>query len=213
MTPVSTVAAQSDDDVVSDIIPASSPLRRPVLAGTRSAGFPVINGLNHYAVRCRNSEETRHFYEDILGLPLAAAVYHETVPSTGEATAYFHIFFEMGDGSYLAFFDLLDDKAGEPDPTTPPWVNHIALEMPTRGDLESAKDRLEANGIDVLGIVDHKWFESIYFLDPNGIRLELMYRTASLDEMRTKAADAHALLATRDRKAAQRAARQSSDGR
>jgi glyoxylase I family protein len=82
-------------------------------------GFARIHGLNHYAFRCRNAEETRHFYEDVLKLPLAATVYHDTVPSTGAYQPYFHIFFELGDGSFLAFFDLLDETAYAADPNTP----------------------------------------------------------------------------------------------
>jgi glyoxylase I family protein len=176
-----------------------SPLRRPVVTPPSATGcFPPINGLNHFAFRCRNAEETRHFYEDILGLPLAATIYHDRVPSTGEFQPYFHIFFELGDGSYLAFFDLLDDQGHTPDPKTPAWVNHLALDVPTREALLAAKDALEAAGIEVLGIVDHKWFDSIYFFDPNGIRLELVLRTASLDQMRDKAAKAHGLLASRN---------------
>ena len=31
----------------------------------------AIKGLHHAAYRCRDSEETRAFYEDFLGLPLA----------------------------------------------------------------------------------------------------------------------------------------------
>jgi len=32
--------------------------------------FVAIKGLHHWAYRCRDAEEIRHFYEDILGLPL-----------------------------------------------------------------------------------------------------------------------------------------------
>lgn len=161
-------------------------LRQPVSYDSRQHEFPIIHGLHHWAFRCRNVEETRHFYEDVLGLPLAAAVTHDRVPSTGEFHPYYHIFFEMADGSYLAFFDLLDDKGYEPDPATPNWVNHLALEVSSREALEQAKHRLEAEGVEVLGIVDHKWFDSIYFFDPNGIRLELVFRTAPIEEMHRK---------------------------
>ena len=34
----------------------------------------MIRGLHHSAYRCRNSEETRRFYEDFLGLPLVGAL-------------------------------------------------------------------------------------------------------------------------------------------
>ena len=33
----------------------------------------MIRGLHHSAYRCRDSEETRRFYEDFLGLPLVNA--------------------------------------------------------------------------------------------------------------------------------------------
>lgn len=179
-------------------------LRQPV--SDRQPNVPVIYGLHHHAFRCRNAEETRQFYEEFLGLPLAAALTEDYVPSTGEFSPFYHIFFELADGSYLAFFDLLDGKAYTPDPDTEPWVNHLALEISSREDLLHAKERLTDAGVSVLGIVDHHWFESIYFFDPNGIRLELVYRTAPLDQMREKHVAAREVLQGRDSKAAERRA-------
>ena len=43
-----------------------------------------LQKLNHVAWRCIDAEQTRHFYEDILGLPLAHVVTEDHVPSTGE---------------------------------------------------------------------------------------------------------------------------------
>lgn len=62
---------------------------------------PRIKGLYHFAYPCRDAEETRAFYEDVLGLPLVHCMQVESAPSTGEAGPYAHIFFEMGDGSYI----------------------------------------------------------------------------------------------------------------
>jgi hypothetical protein len=76
----------------------------------------------------------------------------------------------MGDGSYVAFFDLGDDVKPEPSPNTPAWVNHLALELDSEEELAAAKGRLQAAGIEVLGITDHHIIHSIYFFDPNGIR-------------------------------------------
>lgn len=166
-----------------------------------------VRSLHHFAYRCRNAEETRHFYEDLLGMPLVHTVYHDHVPSTGEYHPYFHIFFQMQDGGCLAFFDLLDDEGYTPDPATPSWVNHLALNVATQAELIAAKERLEANGIDVLGIIDHKIFDSIYFFDPNGIRLELTFQTASPEKMTKLAAEAHAELAQRDQKFEERRAK------
>jgi glyoxylase I family protein len=132
-----------------------------------------IRGLHHFAYRCRDAGETRRFYEDLLGLPLVHLVRADLVPSTGEHCPYVHIFFRMGDGSHLAFFDLGDDVAAEPSPNTPAWVNHIALKVDTPSDLQTARDKLEAAEVAVLGITDHQFIRSIYFFDPNGIRMEL----------------------------------------
>lgn len=154
-----------------------------------------INGLHHFAYRCRDAEETRTFYEDLLGLPLTHVITADHVPSTGEYCPYCHIFFQMTDGAYLAFFDLGDGAATVPDPKTPDWVNHLALEVADEDELRAAKARLEAAGVEVLGPTDHHIITSIYFFDPNGIRLELTCRTVGDDHMRAAASRAHADLA------------------
>jgi len=172
-----------------------------------AAGGPIpIQSLHHWAIRCRNAEETRHFYEDILQLPLVHVVYHDRVPSTGEYCPYFHIFFALADGSWLGFFDLLDDKAAAADPETPGWVTHLALRVDSRKALAAMKKRLEDQGVEVLGIIDHKIFDSIYFFDPNGMRLELTYHTGSPGKMEELAAKAHATLSMRAEKARERRA-------
>ena len=149
-----------------------------------------IGGLHHFAYRCKDAEETRQFYEGLLGLPLACTVTSDIVPSTGEFCPYFHLFFEMQDGSYLAFFDLADGQASVPDPETPAWVNHIALEVKSLEALEKAKKQLQDAGVEVLGVTDHHFIQSIYFFDPNGIRLELTCRVGSDEMMAKKKAEA-----------------------
>lgn len=155
----------------------------------------TVQGLHHFAWRCRDAEETRHFYEDILGLPLAHVIRADNVPSTGEYCPYVHIFFEMGDGSYIAFFDLGDDINALPSPNTPPWVNHIALRVDSLDILHTMKQRLEDAGVEVLGVTDHHIVKSIYFFDPNGFRVELTVPTIPVETMRAHAAHAHSDLA------------------
>lgn len=166
-----------------------------------------IHGLHHFAWRCRDAEETRHFYEDLLGLPLTHIVRSDHVPSTGEYCPYVHIFFQMRDGSYIAFFDLGDDIAATPSANTPSWVNHIALRVDTVAAVEQAMARLQAAGVEVVGVTDHHIIQSIYFFDPNGLRVELTTPTASDDHMRQAALTAHGDLADWNReKAARRTA-------
>jgi len=153
-----------------------------------------IQQLHHYAYRARDAEETRHFYEDILGLPLYHIIQSDHVPSTGEYCPYTHFFFRLQDGSFIAFFDLGDDEAAQPSPNTPLWVNHIAFRLNSLEELEAMKARLQAHDIEVIGVTDHHIFKSIYFFDPNGVRLELSAQVANEFQMLKESRSAHARL-------------------
>jgi glyoxylase I family protein len=156
---------------------------------------PAIQQLHHYAYRARDAEETRHFYEDILGLPLYHIIQSDHVPSTGEYCPYTHFFFRLQDGSFIAFFDLGNDEAALPSPNTPAWVNHISFRVDSQQALLDMKARLEAHGIEVLGVTDHHIFHSIYFFDPNGVRLELTAQLADEFQMLKESSTAHSRLA------------------
>lgn len=155
----------------------------------------AVQQLHHYAYKARDAEETRHFYEDILGLPLYHIIQSDHVPSTGEYCPYTHFFFRLRDGSFIAFFDIGDDEKALPSPNTPLWINHIAFRVDTVQELENTKTRLQAHGVEVLGVTDHHIFQSIYFFDPNGIRLELTAQLADEVQMARESTTAHARLA------------------
>ena len=128
-----------------------------------------IQGLHHSAHRCRDAEETRSFYEDFLGLPLADA-FEISTSQTGRKTHVLHIFFEMADGSFMAFFD---------DPDTPfdfkeqrDFDLHIALKV-KMDHLHAMYEKGTAADMHVRGPVDHGFIHSIYFRDPNGYVVEL----------------------------------------
>ena len=129
----------------------------------------MIKGLHHNAYRCRDSEETRRFYEDFLGLPLVNAfVIRET--KSGRKTAVLHHFYRMDDGSCLAFFEAPDrsfrfKKQHDYD-------LHIALEV-GKDDLQKMLKKGKAAGVEVRGVADHGFIHSIYFRDPNGYVIEL----------------------------------------
>ena len=155
----------------------------------------AIQQLHHYAYKARDAEETRHFYEDILGLPLYHIIQSDHVPSTGEYCPYTHFFFRLRDGSFIAFFDIGDDEKALPSPNTPLWINHIAFRVDSVQELENTKARLQAHGVEVLGVTDHHIFKSIYFFDPNGIRLELSAQLADDVQMARESTTAHVRLA------------------
>jgi len=165
----------------------------PPLASVDSNGaaIPAVLGLHHVAYRCRDAEETRRFYEDVLGLPLYHFIRADNVPSTGELCPYVHIFFRMRDGSFIAFFDLGDQTASLPSPNTPAWVNHIALQVESVEAVRAMRERLEKHGVEVLGVTDHRIIQSIYLFDPNGIRVEFTAKSVPDEQMERESLDAH----------------------
>lgn len=137
----------------------------------------MIKGLHHNAYRCRDSEETRQFYEGFLGLPLVKA-FEIAETKTGRETSVLHSFYQMGDGSFLAFFEAPDYPFDFKDQHD--FDLHIALEV-DHETLHNMLARGKAQGIETRGIADHGFIESIYFRDPNGYVIELTARTESDD--------------------------------
>ena len=136
---------------------------------------PDIKGLHHNAYRCRDSEETRRFYEDLLGLRLASAV-ELSATKTGRPIKALHTFYEMADHSFLAFFEVMgDEHEGMFEPKSD-FVLHIALEIPDVPTLTNYKEKAVAAGVEVRGPSDHGVIQSIYLRDPNGYVIELTAR-------------------------------------
>jgi len=129
----------------------------------------MIKKLHHSAYRCRDSEETRAFYEGFLGLPLVGTlVIGET--KSGRKTQTLHTFYRLDDGSHLAFFEA-PDMPFEFKPQHD-FDLHIALEV-ERPALERMFAKGKAEGIETRGVSDHHFIDSIYFRDPNGYVIEL----------------------------------------
>lgn len=169
----------------------------------KPADTAQLKGLYHFAYPCRDAEETRHFYEDILGLPLVNCMLSERVPSTGEEAPYAHFFFELGDGSYIAFFDLGKNELPAPSPNTPAWVQHFAMETESVANVLAMHERLKSFGVKALGPVDHGFVRSIYFFDPNGLRLEIAARTEEPGFLEKAKSEARPTLEEWSRKKAQ----------
>jgi catechol 2,3-dioxygenase-like lactoylglutathione lyase family enzyme len=168
----------------------------------------MIRRIHHVAYRCRDMAETVAFYRDLLGMEFTMAFAEDHVPSTREPDPYMHAFLDAGAGNVLAFFELPTRAPMGRDPNTPTWVQHIAFEIDSREELLAARQRLQAAGLEVLGPVDHGVFESIYFFDPNGHRLELAVNTGTPEQLARARAVAPAMLEewTRTRRAPRHAA-------
>ena len=138
----------------------------------------MIKGLHHNAYRCRDSEETRRFYEGFLGLPLVSSL--EIVETkSGRRTETLHTFYRLDDGSCLAFFEAPDmpfEFKAQHD-----YDLHIALEV-ERPALEAMLAKGRAAGIETRGVSNHGFIDSIYFRDPNGYVIELTCRKEGHDQ-------------------------------
>ena len=156
---------------------------------------PEILGVHHSAYRCRDAEETRAFYEDLLGLRTRATLSFEKDPA-GNDKPFMHLFFEMGDKNMIAFFDIPETvdkrdfniKDGMED-------YHVAMEVKDMDALMQFKQRLEDYKVPVFGPIDHHFCHSIYFFDPNGIALEFTTKDSDHDKILDKEeADSRAVM-------------------
>lgn len=153
--------------------------------------------LHHTAYVTKDQGATRTFYEDVLGFPLVAT-WSEADELFGALRVYCHTFYELGDGSALAFFQFANSADQELfDPPLPPSpFRHIALQV-TPGLQQDIQDRLTAAGWKPDGtyVLEHGYCRSLYTEDPNGLLLEFTADVDNVEEIAAaRRADAHATL-------------------
>ena len=175
---------------------------------------PVTRGVHHLALTTKDMKATTEFYVEIVGMPLVHAM---TVPpgiGTGPGNRgnppweeIRHYFFDMGNDSLLAFFEIPADEKSASDRDAIGGMQHVAFAVtPTR--FAEIQSRLRQHGIHFDGPIDIlPGLQSIYFYDPDGIRLEaccepaagdspgviasvLQTKAEALAELRTNGADA-----------------------
>lgn len=137
-------------------------------------------GFHHVAIATRDLEATHRFYTDVMGFELVKT---EAAPAPEGGWAR-HVFYDTGDGTCIAFWDVHDDPAIDDgfDPSIsrglglPTWTNHLAFDAPDLDALARVQQRWLECGHDVLRI-DHGWCTSIYIDDPNGIAVEFCCTT------------------------------------
>ncbi|MXP40299.1 VOC family protein [Altererythrobacter soli] len=130
--------------------------------------------LHHTAYVTKDLEATRAFYEDVIGLPLSAT-WCETDHLFGKDRTYCHVFFDLADGSSLAFFQFADpEDQAEFDPPLPPSpFRHIALNVDQETQ-RGIEQRIAAAGIAPPNTfaLEHGYCRSVYVTDPNGMIVE-----------------------------------------
>lgn len=142
-----------------------------------------IKSIHHAAYRCRDAEQTRWFYEDVLGMPLVAAVINEQAAGRSEEIPYLHLFFGLGDGNTIAFFDEPDGATAEQFERIGGFDRHIAFLVDTEEDLLAWQKRIQAAGVNCHGPIDHGIVRSVYMYDPNGLQTEIMIRAPEHDRL------------------------------
>ncbi|MEU7641807.1 VOC family protein [Streptomyces sp. NPDC039016] len=152
--------------------------------------------LHHHAWITDDQEANRRFYEEVIGLPLAATWTEREVMS-GAERAYSHALYGLADGSALAFFQFADTMDQEEFRTsinsTP--LRHIAFKLETQAAIFkriNTADHAEANA----HVIDHGFCVSLYITDPNGLILEFAVDHPDVDKIDSEQrATAHADLA------------------
>jgi glyoxylase I family protein len=134
-------------------------------------GFNVRR-MHHHAFRSCDIEETRKFYEEVIGLPLIGTFIETENPVYKDGASYIHVFFELGDGSCLAFFQFQPNGAPTGFAARDSFDHHIALEVDGIDAVHAVERRYKELGLKYY-IHDHGYVYSIYTRDPNGMILEL----------------------------------------
>lgn len=171
---------------------------------------PTLQCIHHMAFRCKDAEETKNFYVDVMGLKMKAALAIAESPGSGEPRKFMHLFFEMDDGNFIAFFD---DPAGVEKFDFKPMDGfdcHLAFGAASKEELGDWQKRFDEHGVANFGPVDHGFVHSIYFWDPNGVALEITYKDEKYDAI-LAAEEAHSDQQIRDWTAAKAAGAQAAE--
>jgi glyoxylase I family protein len=162
-----------------------------------AAPAKIPSRLHHTAYVSKNLEATRHFYEDLIGLPLLAT-WCESDELFGKERTYCHCFFGLADGSALAFFQFAnaeDQKLFGPKMPESPF-HHIALNV--TADVQAAiEKRIRAAGYaePQMYVLEHGYCRSLYVADPDGMICEFTVDHPDVEKINaTRRKDAHAEL-------------------
>jgi glyoxylase I family protein len=154
--------------------------------------------LHHHAFVTRDQEQNRVFYEEIIGMPLVATWTEVGEMDDGEHL-FCHTFYELADGSALAFFQFADqedqDRFGPDLPPSP--FRHIALAVDAITQ-SAIGERIAAAGIvePRTFLIDHGYCVSLYITDPNGLLLEFAVDSPDANaDSKVRRESAHAELA------------------
>jgi len=144
-----------------------------------AADAPRTRGIHHLALNTDDMKMTTDYYVDVVGMKLVHAMKVPTGLGTGDGNRgnppfenLRHYFFDMGQDSLLAFFEMPKGEKEQGDRDALAGMQHVAFSVVPE-EFEAIQERLTARGDEFLGPIEIlPDLYSIYFFDPNGIRLE-----------------------------------------
>ena len=137
-------------------------LRDQYLQGRESRPASSARGVHHVALLSSDVETTIRFYQDLLEFPLTELFENRDYEGST------HFFFDIGHGNTIAFFDFPGLDLG-PYGEVLGGLHHLAISMPP-DRWTHVKAKLDDAGVEYA----HVDGSSIYFRDPDGVRLELI---------------------------------------
>ena len=127
--------------------------------------------ISHPAFFGIHSADTIRFYSQLLNMRIVLRQ-----PNLDDASME-HVFFHVGEDNFIAYFLPYDEaSAADKYPRMKPGygvMNHLALDVDAHS-FDAALERLQAEGVQIRGPVERGYERSIYFRDPNGVRIELL---------------------------------------
>jgi catechol 2,3-dioxygenase-like lactoylglutathione lyase family enzyme len=147
----------------------------------------------HYAFRVADMEKTRHFYEDVIGMPLIGCEVVEIDPTDNAPTDYIHTFFELADGSYVAFFQYHNDKYPYYE-RKHSFMDHCACTVRDDTVFWEIVERVKAENLSHY-IVEHPTCLSCYIQEPDGGFFEIARPASFIADALEGDEDPHEVLA------------------
>lgn len=146
-----------------------------------------LRGVHHLTLNTDDMERTVEFYTCVLGMPLIHAMRVPRGLGMGPGNRgnppfenIRHYFFDMGNDSTLAFFELPPGATPQADRNAVAAMQHVAFATDPAG-AANLLARLERGGIENSGVIETMpGLQSVYFYDPNGIRLEFAWQPVTV---------------------------------
>lgn len=125
-----------------------------------------VQGVHHITIVGSTKQSAVDFWQGVMGMPF---VFEQ--PNLGKPDEN-HLYFDPGDGRLLTVFtNESREDAGRPAPREIGCVDHLAFNV-SRATFTQAPARLRERGIEFLER-DRGFMDSIYFKDPNGLKIEV----------------------------------------